>query len=163
MANSTFADANEKRPASFFEALFERLYKQCQPIAPKHKFKFKNKLYSLDATTISLCLNLFPWAKFRKKKAGVKLNTLVDHNGYLPAFVAVSEARRHESKMTWANKLPKGSIVVFDKAYIAFSWLFSLTDQGVFFVTKMKSKTRYRVVERNKPNRRLGITSDQVI
>ena len=163
VARSTFAEANEKRPASFFEALFGRVYGRCQPGAPKHKFKFKNKLFSLDATTVSLCLSLFPWARFRKTKAGIKINTLLDHDGYLPAFVSISEAKRHESKTARAIHLPRGSIVAMDKAYIAFAWLFSLTNRGVFFVTRMKSNTNYKVVKRNKVNRRLGVTSDQVI
>ncbi len=163
VARSTFAEANEKRPASFFEALFGYVYGRCQPVAPKHKFKFKNKLFSLDATTISLCLSLFPWAKFRKTKAGIKINTLLDHDGYLPAFVSISEAKRHESKTAKAIHLPKGSIVAMDKAYIAFAWLFSLANRGVFFVTRMKKGARYKVVKRNRVNRRLGVTSDQVI
>jgi hypothetical protein len=93
VARSTFADANNKRPASFFAALFASMYRRCQPLAPKHKFKFKNKLYSLDATVVSLCLSLFPWASFRRTRAGVKLHTLLDHDGYLPAFVAITPAR----------------------------------------------------------------------
>ncbi len=162
-ARSTFAEANENRPASFFEALFGQVYGRCQPLAPKHKFKFKNKLYSLDATTVSLCLSLFPWAKFRKTKAGIKINTLLDHDGYLPAFVSISEARKHESKTAKSIRLPKGSIVAMDKAYIAFSWLVSLTNKGVSFVTRMKTNTRYKVVKRNRVNHSLGVTSDQVI
>ena len=162
-ARSTFAEANERRPAAFFETLFGHVYGRCQPVAPKHKFKFKNKLFSLDATTVSLCLSLFPWARFRKTKAGIKINTLLDHDGYLPAFVSISEAKRHESKTARAIHLPKGSIVAMDKAYIAFSWLASLTNKGVSFVTRMKINTRYKVVKRNKVNRRLGITSDQSI
>ena len=162
-ARSTFAEDNERRPAAFFEALFGRVYNRCRPVAPKHKFKFKNKLFSLDATTVSLCLNLFLWARFRKTEAGIKINTLLDHDGYLPAFVSISEAKRHESKTARSMRLPKGSIVVMDKAYIAFDWLFSLTGQGVSFVSRMKTNTRYKVVKRNKVNRRLGVTSDQVI
>jgi len=162
-ARSTFAEANEKRPASFFEALLKDVYSRCRPVAPRHRFKFKNKLFSLDATTLSLCLSLFPWARFRKTKAGIKINTLLDHDGYLPAFVSISEAKRHESKTAQAMHLPKGSIVVMDKAYLVFAWLFSLTNKGVFFVTRMKTNTCYKVVKRNKVNRRLGVTSDQVI
>ena len=92
VARSTFAEANKRRPAAFFEALFGRVYNRCRPVAPKHKFKFKNKLFSLDATTVSLCLSLFPWARFRKTKAGIKINTLLDHNGYLPAFVSITRS-----------------------------------------------------------------------
>jgi hypothetical protein len=75
---STFADANNQRPASFYEALFSLMYRRCQPLTPKHKFKFKNKLFSLDATVVSLCLSLYPWASFRRTKGGIKLHTLLD-------------------------------------------------------------------------------------
>jgi hypothetical protein len=81
---STCADANNQRPASFFEALLGLRYRRCQPVAPKHKFKFKNKLYSLNATVVSLCLSLSPWASFRRTRGGVKLHPLLDHDGYLP-------------------------------------------------------------------------------
>jgi hypothetical protein len=64
VAHSTFADANNHSPASFFEVLFGLMYRRCQPLAPQHKFKFKDKLYSLDATVMSLCLSPFPWASF---------------------------------------------------------------------------------------------------
>jgi hypothetical protein len=107
VARSTFADANNKRPASFFAALFAEMYRRCQPVAPKHKFKFKNKLYSLDATTVSLCLSLFPWASFRRTKAGVKLHTLLDHGGYLPAFVAITPAGSMRSRRPGPLTSPK--------------------------------------------------------
>ncbi|MDP3182163.1 MAG: DUF4372 domain-containing protein [Desulfobaccales bacterium] len=110
VARSTFADANNRRPASFFEALFPLMYRRCQFLAPRHKFKFKNKLYSLDATVVSLCLPLFPWASFRRSKAGLKLHTLLDHDGYLPAFVAISPAREHEVNKARSLSLPKGSL-----------------------------------------------------
>ena len=84
---STFSDANNLRPASFYEALFEKVYQRCRMIAPKHKFRFKNKLYSLDASVIDLSLNVFPWASFRRTKSAVKLHTLLDQ------FCPVSKMR----------------------------------------------------------------------
>jgi putative transposase len=163
VARSTFADANNKRPASFFEALFGLMYQRCQPLAPKHKFKFKNKLYSLDATVISLCLSLFPWASFRRTKAGVKLHTLMDHDGHLPAFVAITKAREHEVKKARTLKLPKGSIVVEDLGYTDYAWYGQLTAQKIFFVTRQKSNARYEVLERRKVNKKQGLLSDQTI
>jgi hypothetical protein len=163
VARSTFADANNKRPASFFEALFGLMYQRCQPLAPKHKFKFKNKLYSLDATVISLCLSLFPWASFRRTKAGVKLHTLMDHDGHLPAFVAIKKAREHEVKQARTLKLPKGSIVVEDLGYTDYAWYGQLTAQKIFFVTRQKSNARYEVLERRKVNKKQGLLSDQTI
>ncbi len=163
VARSTFADANNQRPASFFEALFGLMYRRCQPLAPKHKFKFKNKLFSLDATVVSLCLALFPWASFRRTKGGIKLHTLLDHDGYLPAFVAISPAREHEVRKARSLSLPKGSIVVEDLGYTDYTWYAQLTAQKIFFVTRQKRNARYEVLECRKVNKKQGLISDQTI
>jgi hypothetical protein len=163
VARSTFADANNRRPASFFEALFALMYQRCQPRAPKHKFKFKNKLYSLDATVVSLCLSLFPWARFRRTKGGIKLHTLLDHDGYLPAFVAISPAREHEVQRARSLRLPKGSIVVEDMGYADYDRYAQLTAQKIFFVTRQKRNARYEVLERRKVNKKQGLLFDQTI
>lgn len=163
VARSTFADANHQRPASFFEALFGLMYRRCQPLAPKHKFRFKNKLFSLDATVVSLCLTLFPWAAFRRTKGGIKLHTLLDHDGYLPAFVAVSPAREPDIKKARSLSLPKGSIVVEDLGYTDYAWYAQLTAQKIFFVTRQKRNARYEVLEHRKVNQNQGLLSDQTI
>ena len=163
VARSTFADANSQRPASFFEALFTLMYRRCQPLAPKHKFRFKNKLFSLDATVVSLCLSLFPWARFRRTKGGIKLHTLLDHDGYLPAFVAISPAREHEVQRARSLSLPKGSIVVEDMGYTDYDRYAQLTAQKIFFVTRQKRNARYEVLERRKVNKKQGLLSDQTI
>jgi hypothetical protein len=163
VARSTFADANERRPAGFFEALFARMYQRCLAHAPRHKFKFKNKLYSLDATVVSLCLSLFPWASFRRTKAGIKLHTLLDHDGYLPAFVALTPAREHEVKKARALNLPQGSIIVEDLGYTDYAWYGQLSLQKIFFVTRQKSNARYRVLAQRSVNTALGLVSDETI
>jgi hypothetical protein len=163
VARSTFADANNKRPASFFEALFGLMYRRCQPLAPKHKFRFKNKLFSLDATVVSLCLSLFPWARFRRTKGGIKLHTLLDHDGYLPAFMAISPAREHEVQRARSLRLPKGSIVVEDMGYTDYDRYAQLTAQKIFFVTRQKRNARCEVLERRKVNKKQGLLSDQTI
>jgi DDE family transposase/uncharacterized protein DUF4372 len=163
VARSTFADANNRRPASFFEVLFGLMYRRCQPLAPKHKFKFKNKLYSLDATVVSLCLSLFPWASFRRTKAGLKLHTLLDHDGYLPAFVAISPAREPDIRKARSLRLPKGSIVVEDLGYTDYAWYGDLTTKQIFFVTRQKRNAAYEVVERRPVNKTQGLLSDQTI
>lgn len=163
LCRSTFSDANNKRPASFFKALFDFTYQQCRPVAPKHKFKFKNKLYTMDATAISLCLSIFPWAKFRKTKAGIRLHTLLDHDGYLPAFMEITDAKKHEVRVARSIHLPKGSIVVVDKGYTDYRWFGSLLENGIYFVTRQKRNAQYRVVTRRKANKKQGLTSDQTI
>jgi hypothetical protein len=163
VARSTFADANNARPYTFFEALAGELYQRCLPKAPGHNFPFKNKLFSLDASVVDLCLTLFPWAKFRTTKAGIKLHTLLDHDGYLPAVVTITEAKCHEANIAKLFKLPKGSIVVFDRGYIDHTWFRQLCKSGVFLVTRLKSNARFRVIERNRTDRSTGVTSDQII
>ena len=163
VARSTFADANNSRPVGFFKDLFAEVYGLCMAKAPKHKFRFKAKLYSLDATTISLCLSLFPWAKFRHNKGGVKANVLLDHDGYIPAFVNIAEAKTHESKMVKNLSLPKGSILTFDKGYFSYTWFRLLCGKGIFFVTRLKDNASYKIEERLPVNKKSGVTSDQII
>jgi len=160
---STLARVNDKKPHTLYEALFGRLLGRCKSVSPKHRFRFKNKLYSLDASIIDLCLSVFPWATFRKAKGAVKLHLGLDHDGYLPAFVSLKEGRGHE--MSWARtlELPRASIAVFDKAFVDYRWFASLVNKGVFFVTRQKTNACYKVTERRKPNKAKGILCDQTI
>ena len=163
VSRSTFADANNMRPASFYEALFAKVYQRCRVVSPKHKFKFKNKLYSLDASVIDLSLSAFPWAHFRRTKAAIKIHTLLDHSGYLPAFVSITDGKVHENKVATSLNLPKGSIVVEDRAYTDYQWFANLTQNGIFFVTRQKRNAIYKVTERRKVNKKQGLSSDQTI
>jgi putative transposase len=160
---STLADANQDRPAEFFESVFHHLYAKCSAVAPKKQFRFKSKLYSLDSTVVDLCLSLFPWARFRKNKGGVKLHTLLDHDGHIPAFVQVTDAKTPDLAVARILNLPSGSVTVFDRAYIDFAWFGSLEERDQFFVTRMKRKIAYKVVDRHQVDRSKGITSDQGI
>ncbi|AMD92248.1 transposase [Desulfomicrobium orale DSM 12838] len=163
VARSTFADANNSRPVGFFKDLFAEMYGLCAAKAPKHKFRFKSKLFSLDATTIKLCLSLFPWASFRQAKGGVKVHTLLDHDGHIPAFATVTDAKIHESRIAQAMELPKGSIVVFDKGFTSYPWFRLLGAKGVFFVTRLKRNAVFKLLERRLVNRKTGVTSDHII
>ncbi len=163
VSRSTFADANNVRPASLYEALFLKIYQRCRIVSPKHKFKFKNKLFSLDASVIDLSLSAFPWARFRRTKSAVKIHTLLDHSGYLPAFVAITDGKTHETKVATSLSLPKGSIVVEDKAYNDYQWFADLTQTGIFFITRQKRNAIYRVTERRNVNKKQGLCSDQTI
>ena len=163
VARATFADANNMRPASFYQALFEKMYQRCRIVSPKHKFKFKNKLYSLDASVIDLSLGAFPWACFRRTKSAVKIHTLLDHSGFLPAFVSITDGKIHESKVAKSIRLAKGSIVVEDRAYTDYKWFCQLQENGIFFVTRQKTNAVYRVTERRQVNKNQGLCSDQTI
>lgn len=93
LSRSNLARINDDMPHELYKALFGALLKRCQSTAPGHGFRFKNELYSMDSTTIDLCLSVFPWASFRKAKGGIKLHVAMNHKGNLPEFVAMTEAR----------------------------------------------------------------------
>ena len=148
---STLSYANEHRPAALFEDLFytslNRFREQQGMGARKTKFRFKNKLLSLDSTTISLCLDLFPWAKFRRAKGGVKAHVLLDHDDYLPTYVLITEAKTSDVRVAQSLDLNTGSIVAFDRGYNDYELFGKWTDRGVFFVTRLKENAAYEVVE----------------
>lgn len=161
---STLADANNKRPAEFYQAFFEKSYQRCAAIAPgKRKFRFKNKLYSLDASTIDLCLSVFPWAKFRSTKGGIKLHTLLDHDGYIPRFASITDAKTSDLAFARTLSLPAGSIVAADRAYVDFAWLHELNERKNYLVTRLKRNIKYKVTDRRPVLKEKGITSDQTI
>ena len=130
---STISYANSKRTYRLMESTFYHLLKKCRDITPKHKFRFNNPLYTLDATVIDLCLSMFPWAKFRERKGALKIHMLLDHRGTIPSFMVVTDAKQHEVKVANNIFLPLSldSILVVDKAYIDFQWLYRLKQQGI--------------------------------
>jgi len=166
-AKSTLAYANEKRSAAFFEALFWRMlgrFRADGKLGASGKwFRFKNKLQSFDSTTISLCLSVFEWARFRRKKGGVKLHVMLDHDDYMPTFLVITEARRHDKLCLPLHHLQAGSIVAFDKAYNDYRAFALLTDRGVFFVTRMKDNALYEVVESRTVPKNRNILKDEII
>jgi len=160
---STLAYANEHRSHELFKKIFEWMLSKCQPLAPKHKFKFKNPLYSIDATTIELCLSLFNWAKFRTTKGAVKLHVKLNHSGYLPTFAILTTGKVHEQKVIPCIPLEEGDVVVFDRAFTNFAWYATLCEKDIYFVTRLKKNADYRVVERRKTEHLKNISSDQII
>lgn len=146
-----------------YEALFYKLLSRCKNQPSHHKFRFKNPLYSLDASAIDLSLQLFPWAAHREDTANVKLSVGLNHGTMLPEFVALSDG--NENDMVRGRKFifPKGSIVAFDKGYIDYQWFGNLTQQGVSFVTRLRSKAVYSVLERRGITKGSGVSSDQII
>lgn len=162
---STLAYANEHRPWEVFQDLFFCMLTRCQTLAAtkKRRFRFKNKLLSLDASTIDLCLNLFPWADFRTTKGAVKLHLLLDHDGYLPVYAHITEGKVHEVTVARMLKLPAGSIGVIDRGYNDYSLYGSWTADGVFFVTRLKEGTVYRVVEQRQSPQNRNVLSDEII
>ena len=164
---STLSYANRHRPAALFEDLFftalNRFRSQGMLGKRSKPFRFKNKLMSLDATVITLCLDLFPWAKFRRAKGGVKLHVLLDHDDYMPSWVLISEAKKADVAMARSVKLNPGSIVAMDRAYNDYLLFGRWCVNGIFFVTRMKKGTHYKVVEEHVVPKNRNILADEII
>ena len=163
LSRSNLSRINEAKPYTLYEALFGKLLGRCQGVVPGHTFRFKNPLYSLDASTIDLCLSVFPWAEFRTTKGAIKLHVGLNHAGYLPEFVTVTEGKNHDVTVGRTLTFPKGSIVVVDKGYNDYTWYKQLTDNGIFFVTRLKVNARYRTLCRRPVLKGKGLLCDQTI
>ncbi len=161
---STLSYANEHRPWQLYERVFYGLLDKCRGLTQGEKrFRFKNKLFSLDATVIELCASLFEWAKFRQTKGAVKLHLLLDHDGYLPVFAHITEGKVHEVNIAREVSLPRGSIVVIDRGYVDYELFGRWTEEGVYFVTRQKDNADYRVVEEREVPYGRNILKDEVI
>jgi hypothetical protein len=161
---STLSYANEHRPWQLYERVFYGLLDRCRGLTQgKKKFRFKSKLFSLDATVIELCASLFEWAKFRQTKGAVKLHLLLDHDGYLPVFAHITEGKVHEVNIAREVFLPRGSIVVIDRGYVDYELFSRWTEEGVYFVTRQKDNADYRVIEQRQLPYGRDILKDEVI
>lgn len=160
---SSLARINEQQPCTLYEALFGILYARCQRGEKSHGFRFKNKLYSLDASLIDLSLKVFPWAHYALGKAAMKLHVGLDHQGYLPAFAAITSSKISDIEIGRTLQFAKGSIVVIDKGYTDYRWFKQLNDKGIFFVTRIRKNMLWKVLERHDVDRQSGLCSDQTI
>jgi DDE family transposase/uncharacterized protein DUF4372 len=160
---STLSYANARRPWQLFESLFYDQLALAQSLAPKKKLRFKNKLLSLDATVIDLCLSMFNWATFRQTKGAVKLHLLLDHDGYLPVYAHLSEGNVHELRVAKSLHFPKGSVVVMDRAYVDYRQFAHWTKAGIFFVTRLKENANYWDFEDWPVSKNSNVLKDQMI
>jgi transposase len=163
VSKSALARANEHRDAMFYTRLFEVLYQRCSNLAPRHGFRFKNKLFSLDGSLLDVSMKLFPWTDYNRKKSAFKLHLGLDHDGLIPCFARITEGRISENEQARLFDAPKGSVLVFDKGYNNYRWHKSLTDKGIFWVTRIRGNAKYKVLERRELTRNSAITSDQII
>ena len=163
IARSTLARLNEKQPAELYQNLFYKLLGRCKQQPSEHKFRFKNPLYSLDASAINLSMDLFPWAAHREDVANVKLSVALNHGNMIPEFVALSDGNENDMIEGRKFDFPKGSIIAFDKGYIDYQWFADLTSKGVSFVTRLRNGAIYKAVEQQDVDSDQGILSDEVI
>jgi hypothetical protein len=160
---STLSYANAHRSFEVYQRTFYDLLASCQQIAPGKKFRFRNKLLTLDATLIDLCARVFDWARFWRTKGAVKLHLLLDHDGYLPTFAHITEARVYEVNIARTLSFPTGSILAIDKAYYDFKLFSKWTEEGVWFVTRLKKNAIYHVVEERPVPMTGHILADELI
>src|ERR1022692_3130072 len=164
---STLAYANQHRPWQLYQAVFEQTLVKCQELVRSQgggkKFRFKNKLASLDASIIDLSVSIFDWAKFRRTKGAIKLHLLLDHDGYLPSFAVVTEGKTGEIKVARTLRFDPGTILAIDRGYVDYARFRELTQQEVYFVTRMKEKAVYDVKEELEVPKNRNVVRDQII
>ena len=162
---STLADANEGRDWRIWEDLAVLLIRRARKLYCNEGFgiDLSNTVYALDATTIDLCLSLFPWAPFRSAKAAVKLHTLLDLRGNIPAFIHITDGKTHEVNVLDLLPIEAGAFYIMDRGYLDFSRLFALHQAGAFFVTRAKRGMDAHRVYSMPTDRSAGVICDQRI
>lgn len=163
VSRTSLARVNQTQPAELFQEIFYKLLERTRKQAPRHAFRFKGRLISLDASFIAMTASVFPWAEYKSTKGALKLHVGLDHSGYLPAFVAVTDGLEPDSAWAKSLNLPKASVVVFDRGYLDYEFFKQLSHKKIRFVTRFRRDLGYRTLERHEVDRASGLTSDHVI
>ena len=165
VARSTLADANESRDWRIYFELAQRLITKARALYVDEDFgvELANTVYALDATTIDLCLSMFPWAPFRSTKAAVKLHTLLDLRGSIPTFIHISDGKMHDVNVLDLLLIEAGAFYIMDRGYLDFERLYALDQAGGFFVTRAKRNLDARRVYSAPVDRDTGLICDQTI
>ena len=149
-SKSALGYRNKERNYEVFRDLYFALLDQLEPSVQRKRLyanRLKRKIFIMDASIIPLCLSLFDWAKFRTTKGGIKLHTVVDYDTGLPCYSVITEAKKHEIQVARPLVFPSGSVVVVDRGYVDYAWLYNLDSCGVTFVTRLKSNADIAVSE----------------
>ena len=165
VSRSILADANRLRDWRIYHDLAQGLIAEARTMYAKQPlgFELSHTAYALDATTIDLCLSLFPWAPSMRSKAAVRLHTLLDLRGNIPAFIRISTGKMHEVRVLDELPVERGAFYVMDKAYIDFKRLYRMHLQAAFFVTRHKKDHVFNRRESRPVDRATGVRSDQTI
>lgn len=165
ICRNTLSHANSKRDWRIYHDFFYKLLARCRDLTPKHKFKFNSPLHAFDATTLSLCPSVFPWARIKHKKGALKMHFEYDYAGDIPVFMAVSKGDNNDIEIAKKHfAISRDSIYCFDRGYIDYAWLRRIDEKGAFFVTRLKERMPYRVVGQHRSfTGKLSIVSDEVI
>lgn len=161
---STLSYANEHRPWQLYQTVFGQLLSRCEGLAKgKKKFRFQNKLLTMDSTNIELCATLFDWARYKRAKGAAKVHLILDNEGHLPHFAVITDGKKSDQAVARMLHFEPGTILVIDRGYVDYKWWQRLTDTGVYFVTRFKKDILYEVIEDRKTPKTGGIVRDQVI
>ena len=161
---SSLSYANRHRPWQLFEKVFYALYeKVAAKVTGRRKFRFKNKLVSLDSTTIDLCLSMYDWAQFCRTKGAVKLHLVLDHDGYLPKFAVITDGKVSDFEIARELSFAPGTIVVEDRGYTDYEVYARWTEAGVFFVSRLRDNALFEVLREREVTPHGNILEDQII
>jgi hypothetical protein len=165
VARSTLSKANERRDWNIYADFAQVLIRIARPLYADEDLglDLDNTVYALDASTIDLCLSVFPWALFRSTKSAVKLHTLLDLRGNIPTFIHISDGKLHDVNVLDILPPEAGAIYIMDRGYVDFERLFALHMAGAFFVIRAKSNTRYRRRYSHPVDKSGGLQCDQTI
>jgi hypothetical protein len=163
-SHSTLAYANGHRCWELYQQVFLQLFERCHvQVVGKKPFRFKNRLISMDSSTIDLCLAMFDWAKFRRTKGAIKIHLLLDHDGYLPSFAIITEGNVSDIRVARQFHFDPGTIVVDDRGYNDYTLFGRWSAQGVYFVTRMKDNTLYEAIGEKEVPQNRNILKDEMI
>ena len=161
---SSLSYANRHRPWQLFEKVFYALYeKVAAKVTGRRKFRFKNKLVSVDSTTIDLCLSMYDWAQFCRTKGAVKLHLVLDHDGYLPKFAVITDGKVSDFEIGRQLSFAPGTIVVEDRGYTDYEVYARWTEAGVFFVSRLRDNALFEVLRDREITPHGNILEDQII
>ena len=165
VARNTLANANEQRDWRIWADFAYVLIREARELYAGDDFgaDLDQAAYAFDSTTISLCLSLFPWAKFRKTKAAVKAHTLLDLRGNIPCWIHVTTGAVHDVKTLDLLPIEPGAFYILDRGYLDFARLYALAQQLAFFITRIKSNTQYRRLYSRSVDKDTGLRCDQTI
>ena len=165
VSRTTLSKANERRDWRIYADFAQSLIRNARPLYANEDLGIDlvNTVYALDASTIDLCLSVFPWALFRSTKSAVKLHTLLDLRGNIPAFIHISDGKLHDVNVLDTLLPEPGAFYVMDRGYLDFARLFDLNTKGAFFVIRAKSNTKYRRRYSHSTDKSRGIQCDQTV
>jgi len=165
VSHSTLADANRERDWRIYYDLAQQLIRRARSLYHNEPIglELQQTVYALDSTTIDLCLNLFPWARFRRTKGAIKLHTLLDLRGSIPAFISISQGKQADVRILDELILESGSFYVMDRGYVDFRRLYCFVLAAAFFVTRSKTHLKLNRLESRPVDPSIGVRSDQIV